>query len=308
MMNQSEQLKVSNTKIVQESKVFCQKCNHKNNSDAKKCSQCGVDLLPGDGLSLRLGVLFLMIIPMLVSFGIGFVYFKAKHELVVKDWINIAGIILLGFLLFGLGLKTAFRKTPIHERYSRRAKRHIELNPRQAVADYEAAINSAPLAEAFNYLLERANLFQTIGLEKEAKLDWEIALKNINKRMANLSPPYLELTRQKAELYKNLGLQDEYSLEMLQYTIEKELNFKFKEGQIAEGFEEGLKKGSEDVKRKELQQIRLEILKDQKFKINGYCQRCKKVVDLDYTLKCLKDPKHKKITKIKPILSMPSET
>lgn len=307
-MNQTENINLTMPEIVQEPIIYCQKCNSKNNPDAKKCNQCGVDLLPGAGFTQRLGVFFLMIFLALVSFGIGFLFFRVKPEFGGKDWIYLAGFILFGLFLFGLGIKTSFRKIPVYERFSARAKRHINLNPRQAVADYEAAINSAPLAEAFNYLLERANLFQKIGLEKEALLDWQLALKNINKRMANLSPPYLELTRQRAELYKNLGLQDEYSLEMLLYTIEKELNFKFKEGEIAEGFGEGLKKGTEDAKRKELQHIRLEILKNQKFKINGYCQRCKKVVDLDYTLKCSKDPKHKKITKIKPVLSMPTET
>lgn len=285
--------------------IFCQKCNHQNQPDSKKCSQCGADLLPGSGFGQRLGIFILMAILSLVIFGIGFLFFRFKSEFEGKDWIYLAGILLFGVLLFGLGVKTAFRKIPIHERYSARANRHISLNPRQAILDFSSAINSAPLIQAFDYLQERARLFQNLGMEEEAQLDWKFALKNINIRMEKLKPPYMELTKQRAEIYKNLDMQDEYALEMLQFAIEKESAFKFKEDEIAKGLDEGFKKGIEDVKRKEFYQLRTDIMNNPRFGIVGYCHKCKSVVDLDYKLKCSKDPKHKKITEIKPILRKP---
>jgi hypothetical protein len=290
---------------LKEPSIFCQKCNHQNQPDSKKCSQCGADLLPGAGFAERLGVFILTTILALVSFGCGFLFFRFKPEFNGKDWIYLAGIILFGVFMFGLGVLSAFRKVPIHERYSTRAKRHISLIPRQAISDFSSAINSAPLMQAFDYLQERANLFQNLGMEEEAKLDWKLALKNINSRMANLKPPFMELTKQRAEIYKNLDMQDEYAMEMLLYTIEKESAFKFKEDEIAKGLDEGFKKGTEDVKRKEFHQQRTDIMKNPRYGIVGYCHKCKSAVDLDYKLKCSKDPKHKKITDIKPKLRKP---
>ncbi len=52
--------------------VHCQKCKHENAPGAKKCSQCGTDLLPGAGIGQRLGVLggslFLAVISFIVAF------------------------------------------------------------------------------------------------------------------------------------------------------------------------------------------------------------------------------------------------
>ena len=107
---------------LKEPSIFCQKCNHQNQPDSKKCSQCGADLLPGAGFAERLGVFILTTILALVSFGCGFLFFRFKPEFNGKDWIYLAGIILFGVFMFGMGVLSAFRKVPIHERYSTRAK------------------------------------------------------------------------------------------------------------------------------------------------------------------------------------------
>ena len=81
----------------------------------------------------------------------------------------------------------------------------------------------------------------------EARTDWQHALENINARMAKPKAPVIDLNKQRAEIYKYLGMEDEYAMEMLHYTIEKEKTFKFKQDDIAMGWEEGFKKGTEDV-------------------------------------------------------------
>ncbi len=126
------------------------------------------------------------------------------------------------------------RKTPLHERYEIRAKRHASLNPQQAIADYGAAINSAPKPLAFDYLLERAKLSQEQGMTMEARTDWQYALENINARLAKPKAP-VDLKKQHAEIKKCLCMDDEYAMEMLQYTIEKENTFKFKHGSHCRG-------------------------------------------------------------------------
>ena len=97
-------------------------------------------------------------------------------------------------------------------------------------------------------------------------------------------------------------MEDEYAMEMLKYTIEMEKTFKFKRDHIAMGWEEGLKKGSEDFKRKELQQLRTGIMNNPRYGIVGKCKQCHSIVDLDPLLECTKNPKHNKISDIIPTI------
>lgn len=271
--------------------IHCQKCKHENESSAKKCSQCGTNLLPGAGIGQRLGVFAATTILAVISFAVAFLVFKFKAEIGGKDLIYLSGLILFGTIIFVWGIKHFFRKVPLYERYALRAKRHISLNPWQAIADYGSAINSAPQTQAFDYLIERAKLYESLGMTMEARTDLQHALENINARIAKPKTS-VDLNKQRAEVYKYLGMEDEYAMEMLQYTIEKEKTFKFKRGHIAEGWEEGFKKGSEDIQRQELQKLRVEIMKNHKYGIVGQCKKCKSIVDLDARLDCTNNPKH----------------
>jgi ribosomal protein L40E len=277
-------------------KIHCQKCKHENAPNAQKCSRCGTNLLPGAGLGERFGVLGCSIILAVTSFALAFlVFIKTDVKLLL-------GLILFGVLMLGFGFFWSVRKTPRYERYETRAKRHVSLDLRQAIADYGSAIDLAPEAKAFDLLRERAKLYQKLGMTIEARADWQLALDNINKRIAKSKTPVIDQKKQRAEIYKNLGMEDEYAMEMLQYTIEKEKTFKFKSGDIAMGMEEGVKKGTEDAKRKELQQLRAEIMNNHKYGIVGQCKQCRSIVEINHLLECANNPKHHKITNISPII------
>jgi hypothetical protein len=181
------------------------------------------------------------------------------------------------------------------------------LNPVQAFADYGSALNGAPQAQAFDILLARARLYQGQGMVREAGTDWQRALENINNRIAKPKAP-VELNKKRAELYKTMGMEDEYALEMLRYTIEKEKTFKFKKDAIAMGVEEGFKKGTEEVARKELQKLRAEIMSNHRYRIVGQCNNCRCEVDLDGRLDCTNNAKHRKISNIRPALRITAPT
>jgi tetratricopeptide (TPR) repeat protein len=236
-----------------------------------------------------------------ISFAVAFLVFKFKAEIGIKDLIYLAALVGFGVFMIVVGIFLLLRKVPLFERYENRAKRHVSLNPWQAIADYGSAINSAPPTRAFDYFLKRAKLFQELGMTMEARTDWQYALDNINARIAKPKGPVIDLKKQRAEVYKSLGMEDEYAMEMLQYTIEKEQTFKFKRGHLAEGWEEGLKKGSEDAQRNELRKLRVEIMNNHKYGIVGQCKRCKSIVDLDAKLDCTNNPKHL-VKNISPIL------
>jgi tetratricopeptide (TPR) repeat protein len=228
-------------------------------------------------------------------------FYRFKPELGGKDLIYLLGMIGFGAFVFFLGLILSLRKTPLYERYEIRAKRHVSLNPWQAIADYGEAIRIAPQTQAFDYLLERAKLHQELGMTREARSDWQHALENINAMIATPKTS-VDLYKQRAEIFGYLGMEDEYAMQMLQYTIEKEKTLKTKRKEIAMGWEEGLKKGSEDLQRQELEKIRTEIMVNQKYKIVGQCKKCRSLVDLNARLECTNNPKHRNITDIHPTL------
>jgi ribosomal protein L40E len=280
--------------------IHCQKCKHENEPSAKKCSQCSTNLLPGTGIQQRLGALVSALVVAAISFVAAFLLLKYKPEFGEKDWIYFAGLALFGAIMLIFGIIWFLRITPLYERYATRAKRHIELNPWQAIADYGSAIDNAPKTQAFDYLLERAKLHQGLDMTMESRADWKQALENINTRIVQPRAS-IDLIKQRAEIYKYLGMEDEYAMQMLQYTIDKEKTFKTKSGQIAEGWEEGLQKGSEDAQRQELQKLRAAIMINQKYKIVGQCKKCRSIVDLDARLECTNNSKHH-ITNINPTL------
>jgi tetratricopeptide (TPR) repeat protein len=285
--------------------IHCQKCKQQNAPSANKCKKCGTDLLPGAGIGARLGGFIFATILALVCFGVALLIYAMKAELEGKDLIYLVGLVLFGILVFLVGIYYAFRKVPLYERYATRAKRHVSLNPWQAIVDYGAAIDLAPQTQAFDSLLERGKLYKKMGMINEARSDLQHALQNITARMANSKAPAMELKKQRAEIYQNLEMQDEYAMEMLQYTIDKEKTFKTKRGEIAMGAAEGIRKGTEDVKRDELEKMRAEILKNNRYAIVGHCKKCRATVNLDAKLECNNNPKHRNITTISPTIRNP---
>lgn len=281
--------------------IHCPKCHHENAPNAKRCGQCGTNLLPGKGIKQRLSVLCSTLVIVAISFAAAFLLLKYKPEFGGKDLIYFAVLVGFGSIILVFGIVWFLRITPLYERYAIRANYHVSLNPWQAIADYNAAINSAPQTHAYDYLLERAKLYQDLEMAPEARTDWQHALKNINARLAKPKAT-VDLKKQRAEIYKNLGMEDEYAIQMLGYTIEKEKTFKTKPGEIAEGWEEGFQKGSEDAQRQELQKLRAQIMNNQKYKIVGQCKKCSSIVDLDARLVCTNNSKHRNITNITPAL------
>jgi tetratricopeptide (TPR) repeat protein len=281
--------------------IYCQKCNHENPPNALKCQNCGKNLLPGVGASQRVAILISAIFIATLSIVAAILIYRFKPEIGGKDLLYLLALIGFGAFILLFGLILTFRKTALHERYEMRAKRHVSSNPWQAIADLSSAINMAPQIQAFDYLLERAKLHQELGKKAEAKADWQHALENINQRIA-VPKSSIDLFKQRAEIFDYLGMEDEYALQMLEYTIEKEKTFKTKRKDIAMGWEEGLKKGSEDMQRQELEKLRTEIMTNQRYKIIGHCKKCRLMVDLNARLECTNNAKHQKITDIRPII------
>lgn len=281
--------------------IHCQKCKHENAPDAQKCSQCNADLLPGMGMRERLIIFGGTILVSVIC--IALTKFLLHPDIGLWIAVGLGVVVLIGF-----GLVALFYKSPLYERYEMRGKRHVKLDPRQAIADYGKAIELAPEIKVFEFLGERAKLFQKQGMAEEARSDWQHALENVSHRITAGKDTDLELHKQRAETYKHLGMQDEYAMEMLGYTIIKEKTLKFEKREIVRDIDSGMKKGVEDVKRNELQKLRRQVMNKRRYGIVGRCAQCGAIVELDDKLDCTNNPKHYRIRDISPIIKTSDKT
>lgn len=151
--------------------IQCLKCQSENTADREKCQECGADLLPGEGISDRLSNLVFGIVGGILSGIVAYLMIESDIEL--PDCLLISPQLCLLTTIGApiMGIASALRKTPLYQRYATRARRHIELDPEQAIADFSQALEFAPEKEQAGLLKERATLYEKLGMEKEATRD-----------------------------------------------------------------------------------------------------------------------------------------
>lgn len=152
--------------------ITCSHCKTVNPPEQRQCQNCHRDLLPGRGALLRIGVL-------IVSLAIGafgaFILYKISQGGDLPDlgcaitspvfWL----ILTIGSPL--MGLVYALQRTPQYEKYVERAKRHLQLDPDQALADFNQALNLAPEKNKAAILRDRAALMAKLGRATESARD-----------------------------------------------------------------------------------------------------------------------------------------
>jgi tetratricopeptide (TPR) repeat protein len=201
--------------------IHCQKCKTQNDPAQVVCSNCGAELLPARGIGSRLGTLLLLIVAcgVLPAIPVYFIFRPETPNPILK-WV---GYFLIVGAVMGLmyAFYDSFRKTLIHERYAIRARRHVKLDPQQAIADFTKALElvpqkertpqqpeteSAPLlpeTERTPLLKERAAIYKDLGMRQEMESDWN--------EIINLAPETgrVPLLRERAEIHKDLGMMPE---------------------------------------------------------------------------------------------------
>lgn len=152
--------------------IHCQKCQTVNSPDQEVCQNCGVSLLPGRGLGLRVGVLVVMLAFSALAV---FVVIRITQGATMPD-LGCALTSPIYWIIAGIaapiiGLAYAFQRTPAYEKYNERARRHKKLDPEQALADFNYAFQIAPDKAKGDILKERAKLLEDLGQTQQATRD-----------------------------------------------------------------------------------------------------------------------------------------
>ena len=153
--------------------IYCKKCNAVNAGDEKFCQKCNADLLPKENLMDRIGNLIVGIVGGVLC---GLVAYNLFNNPEFAESFTVCPTNPLTWLIVAIvfpitNLVLAMRKTPEYLRYAIRARRHIELDPEQAISDFSQALELAPKKERANILNERANLYKKLGMEEEETRD-----------------------------------------------------------------------------------------------------------------------------------------
>jgi hypothetical protein len=155
-----------------EPRIVCPKCKSENPPGTERCKECDAKLLPAESVSQRLSYLIGGIIGA-AALGLLFYQFYIRNPGSAPDipLCNPGALGLGAILALIVGFTQALRKTPAYLKYEIRAKRHVGLNPLQALSDLNQAIELAPEKEQAGLLKQRANLYDKLGMTEDAARD-----------------------------------------------------------------------------------------------------------------------------------------
>jgi tetratricopeptide (TPR) repeat protein len=152
--------------------IHCERCKTVNPSEQRHCQKCHRDLLPGEGILIRLSVLLISLT--LTALGVWvLVRMWQGQSLPNLDCAFTSPVFwaLLVVIAPISGLVYAIKPTPAHQKYLNRARRHLKLDQTQALADFNQAFELAPEKMRAAILKERASLYQSLGQNQQALRD-----------------------------------------------------------------------------------------------------------------------------------------
>jgi DNA-directed RNA polymerase subunit M/transcription elongation factor TFIIS len=160
------------TPTLAEARIICPKCKSENTPGTERCRDCDAKLLPVESVSQRLTYLITGIICAGVL-GLLFYQFYIRNPGSAPDIVlcNPGALGLGAILAVILGFTQTVRKTPAYLKYENRAKRHVALNPSQALSDFNQAMELAPEKAQAGLLKQRADLYDKLGMTEDAARD-----------------------------------------------------------------------------------------------------------------------------------------
>jgi hypothetical protein len=152
--------------------VICPRCQALNSPDRVACSQCRAKLLPGRGILERIGYVIAGIVGAALFVGLGWLFARMETaETLPPCCASPAYLWFMALCLLIGGIVYALGRTPEYEKYVKRAQRHVEAGPEQALADLTKALELAPEKEQADILRQRGELYSKLGHKEEALAD-----------------------------------------------------------------------------------------------------------------------------------------
>lgn len=152
--------------------ITCEHCKTVNPPELRHCQKCHRDLLPGEGALTRL--LILIVAGLLTAFGLWVLVRIIQGEPLPDLGCAFTSPVFWAILVVITplsALKLALTPTPAHQKYLNRARRHLTLDPAQALADLNQALELALEPDRTAILKERARLHTSLGQSQQALRD-----------------------------------------------------------------------------------------------------------------------------------------
>ena len=297
----------TDSKVLEPEEIHCHKCSTINPTTAIKCRHCGADLLPGTSWVVRLVVLAVTLLGTMACV-IGAVVLWSKPNM--KFQLPLCLVIVAVLFLVAM-LKVIFEKEPPHQRYYERAKRHIKLNPHQAIADLTTASELAPQKKKREYILERTKLHEQLGMVRDAVADTHAQIQACTEALVSATHKLTaDILEERAGLYAKLGMEEKSTRDLLEATNQMEIAIKTGEfnaskevenvGSFLTGAGDAFSAGytSATVKKAKVKiyNQRSQLIKEGRIKAVGYCPKCKDAVVLNINRvceQCGRKPKYK---------------
>ncbi|MHB9032300.1 MAG: zinc finger Ran-binding domain-containing protein [Anaerolineae bacterium] len=303
--------------------IICIHCTALNEPSREACSQCGAELLPGEGVITRLvyiGLGLFVAAALVVTALLLFAYAPANPN---TRWAAPI-LIAVGAVFMGLSVYASLYKTPLWQRYAARARRHVDLDTEQALADYTQALRLAPAQEKAVLLEAHQQVADKVG-DAEAVLADLRELKKIYAVYASKSDAKTraELALKQVSVFEKLekalhlvhdedgALQEhlEY-LDWIEQHIEDIISSSRDQIDLA-SFVTGASTRDQQLVRdfqpryllvSQVKDDRARLMQNETIAAVGYCSRCQQVYRLKKNTVCPINPTHGQLTLVEYVL------
>ena len=267
--------------------IVCRRCRTENPPGGERCKACGRTLLQQWRSP---GVIVAWSVPTVLA---GLLTFGALQDGVGGSKGSLGFGIVIGILTFSViaylvwatltgvgGLKFA-----PWERYERRALRHEDVDPEQALADHDRAVELAPAAVRVRALSKRAALYERLGMTEAVDADRRQMIDALTEKIEAASGEVrARMLDDRAALHDRLGDAQQASMDRreatrirLEATLAEDAKASDKGKKAAllvAGGNSAFAEGSAMQTRADALQKRLKMVADGRVLASGFCRRC----------------------------------
>jgi hypothetical protein len=176
------------------------------------------------------------------------------------------------------------------ERYERRALHHEDVDPQQALADHDRAVELAPTALRLRAISKRAALYERLGMTEAVEADQRRMIDDLTRRIEAASgETRAHMLDDRAALSERLGDGERAAVDRREATRTRlEATFAAegkaqKGGETAAGIvaggDSGFAQGFAMQARTDALQKRLRLVADGSVQVNAFCRKCDRQIE-----------------------------